>query len=531
MQDKPANPCLENTTQKDTWYITSSIPYVNAEPHIGFAMEMIQADVLARYRRRQGYRVRFQSGADENSLKNVQAAVRHNMETTTFVAQTSEAFSELKRSLNLSTDDFIRTSVDPRHRVAVEAIWTACYDSGHIYKRQYEGLYCVGCEQFLRDEDLIDGRCPEHFVAPEPVSEENYFFRLSDFQDRLEKLLRSDQIRVHPSSRRNEVLGWITSGLDDFSISRSSTRAHDWGITVPGDPSQTIYVWFDALVNYVSALGYGGKAEDFEQYWTNADRRQHVIGKGISRFHALYWPAMLLSAGLPLPTDIFVHGYVTIDGKKISKSGGQVVAPTPLAGEFGPDAVRYYLLRHIHSTKDGDFSRERLAQCYHSELAGQLGNLVHRVTSMVARYSGGSVPNIELDQSEVAEFIGVADLLEQRVETYVDRYAFNDALSDIWRFVGAANKYVADQKPWELAKEIEHARLRGFAEAPERKLAVCLFNIVIALAHIAHFLEPFLPNASGLINRRLGTMKERGVDAFAGHEITVGEHLFPKLCG
>ena len=320
------------------WYITSSIPYVNALPHVGFALEMIQADVCARHRRRLGYDTRFQAGADENSLKNVQAAEQAGLPTEELVERNANAFQALRGALDLCFDDFIRTSTDPRHLQGVQKFWLACCARGDIYKKHYVGSYCVGCEQFYKPEDLAGGLCPEHLTAPVEIAEENYFFRLSAYQDRLERLLESGGLKVVPNHRRNEILGWIERGLEDFSISRSSERAHGWGIAVPGDPGQVIYVWFDALVNYISALGYGNDGEAYQRYWLNAGRRDHIVGKGITRFHALYWPAMLLSAGVPLPTHIYVHGYVTIEGRKISKSSGKVIAPAPLAEHFGADA-------------------------------------------------------------------------------------------------------------------------------------------------------------------------------------------------
>ena len=304
-------------------YITTAIPYVNAKPHVGFALELVQADVLARHRRARGNAVRLQTGADENSLKNVQAAERLGLTTEELVAQNAGAFADLANRLDIDVDDTIRTSIDPRHRPGVERLWQACVASGDIYKKAYRGLYCIGCEQFYRPAELEDGRCPEHQTAPEEISEENYFFRLSRYQSALRTFITSGQIAIHPSSRRNEILRWIDDGLDDISISRSSNRARGWGVQVPDDASQIIYVWFDALANYITALDYGNNGSPYRQFWQDSDERIHVIGKGISRFHAVYWPAMLLSAGLPLPSQIFVHGYLTLDGAKDRKVEGQ----------------------------------------------------------------------------------------------------------------------------------------------------------------------------------------------------------------
>jgi methionyl-tRNA synthetase len=373
-------------------YITTAIPYVNAAPHIGFALEVVQADTLARLYRRQGHNVRLQAGTDENSIKNVQAAEAAGIPVTELVKQNAAQFIALKTNLNLSYDDFIRTSADARHRRGVERLWKACFERGDIYRRAYGGLYCTGCEQFYKIADLDEGRCPEHGTKPELIEEENWFFRLSRYEDALGGLYARHEIDVIPETRRNEVLSWIDGGLEDFSISRSAARAGGWGIPVPGDPDQVIYVWFDALGNYLTALGYGSDDDNLSLWWSEAASREHVIGKGIIRFHAVYWPAMLLSAGLPVPTRILVHGYVTAEGRKIGKSTGNAVDPAPLAEQLGSDALRYFLLRHIRSTADGDFSHGRFRQAYESELAGQLGNLVHRVLSMIEHYCGGTTP-------------------------------------------------------------------------------------------------------------------------------------------
>jgi methionyl-tRNA synthetase len=276
-------------------YITTAIPYVNAAPHIGFALEVVQADTLARLYRRQGYNVRLQAGTDENSIKNVQAADAAGIPVTELVEQNAARFIALKTSLGLSYDDFIRTSADERHRSGVERLWKACFESGDIYKRAYSGLYCTGCEQFYKSGDLDEGRCPEHGTKPKLIEEENWFFRLSRYEDASRELYSRGQIEIIPETRRNEVLSWIDSGLEDFSISRSATRARGWGIPVPDDPDQVIYVWFDALANYLTALGYGSDDNNLLRWWTQAASREHVIGKAITRSHAVYWPAMLLT--------------------------------------------------------------------------------------------------------------------------------------------------------------------------------------------------------------------------------------------
>ena len=352
----------------------------------------------------------------------------------------------MKDALDLSFDDFIRTSSDERHRTGVARLWAVCAAQGDIYKRAYTGLYCTGCEQFYKPAELVNSRCPEHRTTPERISEENYFFRLSRYQQTLRHAIVSGDMEIVPDSRRNEVLAWIEAGLEDFSISRSARRARGWGIPVPGDPDQVIYVWFDALGNYITALDYGTDGENL-RFWRHASAREHVIGKGITRFHALYWPALLLSAGLPLPTRILVHGYVTVEGRKIGKSAGNAIDPVPLAKSLGADALRYYLLRHIRSTEDGDFSHERYARAYSSELAGQLGNLAHRTLSMIDRYCGSVIPAAAEDCKSQPEIRRIARLLPATVAGHLQRFAFHDALAAIWALVGAANRYVAETEP------------------------------------------------------------------------------------
>ena len=396
-------------------YLSTTIPYVNSRPHLGHALELVQADVLARHHRRIGDEVRLQSGTDDNSLKNVLAAEREGISTRELVNRNASAFADLREHLSLSVDDFIRTSSDPRHRPGVERLWRACAASGDLYRKTYEGLYCVGCEQFYTEAELDAGKCPDHGTPPQLVAEENWFFRLSRYADRLRAEISSGGLRIEPASRRNEVLGFIAGGLEDFSASRSVARARGWGIGVPGDPSQVIYVWWDALGNYITSLNYGApdrgtpnhgnrnqRSSEYQRWWAGADRRAHVVGKGVLRFHAVYWPAILLSAGEPLPTEIFVHDYLTIDGRKISKSaGGSAKAgngaaaaanandPVALAGTYGVDALRWWLLRDVPRVGDTDFTVERLVTRANEDLANGLGNLVNRVVSLVHSYRNG----------------------------------------------------------------------------------------------------------------------------------------------
>jgi len=513
------------------WYVTTSIPYVNARPHIGHALEDVQADALARYQRLNGRDVRFLTGTDENSLKNVRAAEREGVPTEVLVDRNAAQFYALRDSLNLSFDDFIRTSVDQRHLAGVHRLWEACARSGDIYRRAYRGLYCVGCEQFYAEDELADGLCPEHQVAPEVVEEENYFFRLSRYADGLRELVESDRLRIVPQTRKNEVLSFIRGGLADFSISRSRARARGWGIAVPGDPEQVTYVWFDALGNYITALGYADDSPDYRRYWVHSPRRAHVIGKNIIRFHAIYWPAILLSAGVPLPTDIFVHGFVTAGGRKIGKSLGNVVDPVELAARYGADTLRYYLLREIPATADGDFSLERLVRAYNADLADGLGNLLSRTIGMLSRYYDGIVPAHGALEPIDRRLVDAANRLYERLDAALERFAPDEALAAIWELVAAANKYVADVRPWALAK-------RRAAEPDEARLATSLYVLAEALRQLAYALAPFLPATADSIARQLGLVLEPNIrlsEALewgrypAGTAIQQAGVLFPKL--
>jgi methionyl-tRNA synthetase len=517
------------------WYVTTAIPYVNARPHIGFALEIVLTDALARYHRLIGEDVRFLTGSDENSLKNALAAEQEGIPTQQLVDRNAEQFRELREPLNLSFDDFIRTSADPRHLPGVVKLWEACANNGDIYKGSYSGLYCVGCEQFYTEDELVDGLCPEHLTRPELVQEENYYFKLSAYADQLRELIESDQLRIVPQTRRNEVLSLIRGGLADFSVSRSHTRAHGWGIPVPGDAEQVMYVWFDALGNYITALDYAHDGPLYEHYWVHNPNRVHVIGKGIVRFHAVYWPAMLLSAGVPLPTTIFVHGYITAEGEKISKSRGNVVDPVELATRYGTDAVRYYLLRAIPATEDGDFALERFIRLYNADLADRLGNLLNRVVSMVGRYYGGVVPVPGTPNDADRTLMETAAGLRERVDAALARFAPHDALAYVWELVDGANKYVEESAPWALAK-----RRKSGPDADEAsaRLATVLYNLTEALRLVAHYCAPFIPAAAEGIARQLGIGLEVGGEWErvvrwggypAGNIVQPGGVLFPKL--
>jgi methionyl-tRNA synthetase len=472
-------------------YITTTIPYVNARPHLGFALELVQADVLARYRRSVGEQVRFQAGTDDNSLKNVLAAQAAGIGVQEFVDANAAAFTGLAAPLNLSVDDLIRTSSDPRHRAGVERLWRACAASGDLYRRQYEGLYCVGCEQFYATAELADGRCPDHGTVPELVSEENWFFRLSRYAGQLRGLIAGGIIRIEPAERRNEVLALIGGGLEDFSVSRSTERARGWGIPVPGDPDQVIYVWWDALGNYLTALDYAADGENLTRWWTCASRRIHLLGKGVLRFHAVYWPAMLLSAGEAVPTDIVVHGYLTENGRKISKSSSATVDPYDLAGKYGTDAVRWWLLREVPLGADADFTIDRLVSRANDELANGLGNLVNRVVTMIHRYRDGHVPATTPNAPGAAALEQAIRNAPGLVADALEDFDFRRATRAVWQIADEANRYVNRARPWDLAKAGDRAEL-------EAVLSVLL----LACRAIGTHLAPFLPDAAARINRQ-----------------------------
>ena len=484
------------------YYITTAIPYVNARPHLGHALELVQADVLARYHRLRGDTTRFQTGTDDNALKNVQAAEAEGLATATLVDRNAAAFAALREPLSLSFDDFIRTSGNPRHAAGATKLWRLAEAAGDIYRRAYHGLYCVGCEQFYAEDELVDGLCPEHLRAPEMVAEENHFFRLSRYGDALREVIESGELRIVPESRRNEVLRFIGRGLHDFSISRSQARARGWGIPVPGDPSQVMYVWWDALINYITALDFAGVAGDGSEYarfWEGSPQRVHVIGKGILRFHAVYWPAMLLSAGLPLPTTIYVHEYLTVGGRKISKSLGNAIDPGELVARFGGDVVRHWLLREVPRGEDADFTHERLIARANADLANGLGNLLNRTVTMIRRWRGGVIPSPGEAQATELALRGLVGTLPGRIDAALDDFDFRVALGAVWELVTAANRYVDEAAPWTLAK-----RERAGDEAAARRLDTALWTLAECLRLLGVLLAPFLPTTSGRILAQLG---------------------------
>ncbi len=462
------------------FFITTAIDYVNAAPHVGHAVEKVLTDVAARYHRLLGDETYFLTGSDENSLKNVQAAEKAGRPTEEFVAENAEAFKALAGSLDLSFDEFIRTT-EPRHFEGAQKMWSA-FKSEDLYKKSYSGLYCVGCEEFKTEKDLADGLCPDHKVAPEVVEEENWFFKLSNYGDRLLVLIESGELAIYPDYRKNEVVSFIKMGLEDFSISRSVARAKGWGVPVPGDESQIMYVWVDALSNYITALDYSTDGNLYQKYWAGDSERVHVIGKGILRFHAIYWPAMLLSAGLPLPTTIYAHEYLTINGQKMSKSLGNVIYPNELVEKFGIDGTRYLLLTALPYSKDGDLSWEKMTEKYNADLANGLGNLVSRVLKLSEQLESR---HVKVDGWEYTE--SERDLFSE--------YRLAEVIEGVWSLIRNANVLIDQEKPWELAK------------SSAVRFEAVMHNLLGELAHIAYRLKPILPSTSEKIETALKTGK------------------------
>jgi methionyl-tRNA synthetase len=419
------------------FYITAAIPYVNAKPHIGHAQEFVLTDVIARLHRLLGEDVISLSGGDENALKNVQAAEANNKPVQEFVDENTKAFYDLSVKLNSKFDIWQKGSDQKNHYPSVQKLWNLCLKNGDIYKKKYEGLYCVGCEAYYSRNELdSNGECFEHPGKQlQKVSEENYFFKLSKYQDQLIKLIETDELKIVPTIRKNEILSFLKDPLKDISVSRSNERAKNWGVPVPNDSTQRIYVWFDALNIYQSGIGFGWDDKKYNKYWP-ADI--HVIGKGINRFHSIYWPAFLLSAGIPLPKSIFIHGYLTINGQKISKTVGNVIDPIPLIKRFGADPIRYYLLAKVSTTSDGDFSEEKLKDSYNSELANGLGNLVSRISKL------SEVNNFEFELKEHNYKIG------KELTSSINEFRLDEAINRIFLNYKNIDREINQKEPWKL---------------------------------------------------------------------------------
>jgi methionyl-tRNA synthetase len=508
------------------FYITTPIYYVNDVPHIGHAYTTIAADVVARYHRLLGDEVFFLTGTDEHGQNIEHIAAEKEVSPKEYCDAIVAQFKELWQVLDISNDYFVRTT-DERHMVAVQKFARALLASGDVYRGQYSGWYCPRCEAFYQPEELLpENLCPVHKRACEWTEEENYFFALSRYQDQLHHLIAETSF-AQPQARRNELLGVLRQGLRDFSISRERVR---WGVPLPDDPQQVLYVWVDALLNYITAIGYADDEEAFQRYWP-AD--VHLMAKEIIRFHCLYWPAMLMSVGLPIPRLVFAHGWLTKDGQKLSKTTGNTIDPFDLAQRFGPDAVRYFFLREGAFGADWDYTDESFIRRYNADLANDFGNLLNRTVQMVVRYFDGVVPQpSEGDQAEDQNLTQLAASLGARIGDGVQRLALQEVLIHVWNLVEQANRYVQETSPWELAK----ARKAGSAQAGER-LATVLYNLVDVLRLLGYCLVPVMPSKAIELLKRLGLSFDPGADwevltsvgAYPpGTHLSPGEVLFPR---
>jgi methionyl-tRNA synthetase len=512
------------------FYITTPIYYVNSVPHLGTAYTTIAADALARYRRMTGHDVFFLTGLDEHGQKVAQAAEEHGLTPQEWVDSIAPKFVEAWKMLDITNDDFIRTT-EPRHTLACQKLMQTLYDNGYIYQGHYEGWYCVPDETFYTEEQLVEGKCPGCGRDVQFIREDNWFFKLSAFQDRLLEHYAANPGFVQPDTRRNEVLSFVEGGLRDLSVSRT---AFTWGIPLPFDPEHVMYVWFDALINYMTAVGYGSQdpadAVRFERFWP-AD--VHFVGKDIIRFHCVIWPAMLMAAGLPVPRQVFAHGFLLTKGEKMSKSKGNAVTPASLVERFGVDAYRYYFLRDVQFGADGSISVESMVQRYNGDLANDWGNLCSRLLNMTEKYCEGVVPrrpDAADATSDDVELQAMADALPAVYEAAMVRLDYVGALEAAWNLVKRVNRYIEDSAPWALAKSDE----------TRPRLEAVLYDALEAVRVAALFIAPVMPGTSADVWERLGVGKDiRAVTDLAteaawgglepGSTVTKGDALFPRI--
>lgn len=487
------------------FYITTSIMYTNAPPHIGFALELIQADTIARYRRMVGDEVYFLTGTDEHGTKIQRSAQAAGVPVQEFVDGISEKVNEAAEALGLGEHDFIRTSDRVRHWPAVEKLWRHMAENGDIYKKSYEGYYCVGHEAFLKQSELVDGRCPIHKTEPEHITEENWFFRLTKYKEAVRTLIETDQLRIVPANRKVEMLNLLEDS-EDISFSRDAAKL-SWGIPVPDDSSQVIYVWADALTNYLSGLGYGTD-EKHLAFWP---AQVHLVGKDITRFHTIYWPAMLLSAGLPTPHAVYVHGFVTVEGEKMSKSLGNIIDPLALVARYGAEPVRYFLLRELQSGEDGDFSYKNLEHRYNTDLANGLGNLVQRIATLVdTKLSGKIVYTANLEASEpIMEQI----LDDTEYHGAFEQFRLHDVVASVWMKIAKINAFLNDRQPWKQTGDEQRNTL---------VLAVGM------LAHVAWLLQSCMPATAQGIARIFGLPLTRRIADGQPMQVSLGGVMFPR---